>query len=364
MKINAATWIQPDALPLATSLGINDKTTIVSASDCIEPLDQENYVIIGVLNKILHANHDLSHDDNRGPFSKKAKKNYNRIAYFGDVSPNAKGANFAIKLPNEEESRNCFSFCRDMIGVGTLFIIWEPTPTGSALRLDMPFIETTQPIFPLQEFVYSLLDTTLPTVPSSANETSFFLLHGQSLKFIRTELRGKGDQKQPSCSGKLCDRKEVYKANNACGCFKADPNLSSGVIELSIISEHINVRNNRSLRLTDLLVKNADLLARLNPTERATHKEPLRLKVKDATTYINTNAGFTIAGYVNRGESMDASDQTEKVASEKVLFHVTYCYPTDLTIPTQEGFKTFIYNHNAQPQNTILPATITNSTQS
>ena len=247
-----------------------------------------------------------------------------------------------------------------MIGVGTLFIIWEPTPTGSALRLDMPFIETTQPIFPLQQFVYSLLSTTLPTVPSSANETSFFLLQNQTLKFVRAELRGKGDQKQPSCSGKLCYRKEEYKANNACGCFKADPNLSSGVIELSIISKHINVHNNRSLRLTNLLVKNADLLARLNPTERATHKEPLRLKVKDATNYINTNAGFTITGYVNRGESMDASDLNEKVASERVLFHITYCYPTDLTIPTQEGFKTFIYNHNNnQPGNSTPPPTTT-----
>lgn len=74
MKINTNTWIQPDALPLATGLGINDKTEILSANDCTEPLDRENYVIIGVLNKLLHANHDLSHDDNRGPFSKKAKK--------------------------------------------------------------------------------------------------------------------------------------------------------------------------------------------------------------------------------------------------------------------------------------------------
>jgi hypothetical protein len=76
------------------------------------------------------------------------------------------------------------------------------------------------------------------------------------------------------------------------------------------------------------------------------------VKVKDATKYINTNGGFTIAGYINRGKSMDASDINEKVASERILFHVTYCYPTNLTIPAQEGFKTFIYDHNTLEQNT------------
>ena len=103
-------------------------------------------------------------------------------------------------------------------------------------------------------------------------------------------------------------------------------------------------------------MKNADLLARLNPTERSTHKDPLRLKVKNSTIYINNNGGFTVAGYMNRGESKDASDPNYQVASEKIVHHVTYCYPTNLAIPTQQGFKGLVYNHNTQETEAQAPS--------
>jgi hypothetical protein len=212
----------------------------------------------------------------------------------------------------------------------------------------MPILETTQPIFPLQDCIYQELIDIQPSIPSTANETSFFLLQHQPLNFIRTELRGKGDQKQPSCSGKLCDRKDKYRSNNACGCFKADPNLSSGVIETSIISQHFKIPNNRSLRLTNLFMKNADLLARLNPTERALHKDTLRNQVKQAAEYINNFGGFTVAGYANRGESQDASDPNDKVASERVIFHLSYCFPTNQAIPKQPAFQTLVYDYTTQ----------------
>jgi hypothetical protein len=63
----------------------------------------------------------------------------------------------------------------------------------------VPILETTQPIFPKQDSIYKqLIDVQPSIVPSTANETSFFLLQHQPLNFIQTELRGKGDQKQRS----------------------------------------------------------------------------------------------------------------------------------------------------------------------
>jgi hypothetical protein len=59
-------------------------------------------------------------------------------------------------------------------------------------------------------------------------------------------------------------------------------------------------------------MKNADLLARLNPTERALHKDTLRNQIKKATEYMTSFGGFTVAGYANRGKSQDATDPNDK----------------------------------------------------
>jgi hypothetical protein len=48
--------------------------------------------------------------------------------------------------------------------------------------------------------------------------------------------------------------------------------------------------------------------------------------------YINQNGGFTITGYITRGESPDVSKPNEKVVSERPTYQVSYAQPTDHAI--------------------------------
>jgi hypothetical protein len=42
--------------------------------------------------------------------------------------------------------------------------------------------------------------------------------------------------------------------------------------------------------------------------------------------------GFTITGYITRGESPDSSNPNEKVVSEHPTYHISYAQPTDHAI--------------------------------
>jgi hypothetical protein len=66
--------------------------------------------------------------------------------------------------------------------------------------------------------------------------------------------------------------------------------------------------------------------------QRVAQVSTLRESIKKCYTYINQKGGFTITGYVTRGQSPDASNPNEKVVSEHPTYHVSYAQPTNYAI--------------------------------
>jgi hypothetical protein len=58
----------------------------------------------------------------------------------------------------------------------------------------------------------------------------------------------------------------------------------------------------------------------------------LRESIEKCYTYINQNGGFTVTGYITRGETPDVSNPNEKVVSERPTYHVSYTQPTNQAI--------------------------------
>ena len=221
----------------ATATGfLNESTVIATVPDILKDAYEENYILVGLLYKILHVNHDKTDMTNKTFYSqKKQKKNYNRMFMFGSFD----GTCFCVIAKNEKRAKAMMNVCTgNSIGVGQPFILIKPKQVPwQYLRRDMPVLEISLPFLPLQTNITPLLSQQEIRAPNQAEETTFFFLHNVEARFVCCEIRGKGDVEPPSCSGLLCDRKEAEKICHACGCFNNPMlgNVSPIVLEYSLV---------------------------------------------------------------------------------------------------------------------------------
>lgn len=353
--INTASILQgliKEALPLAAHYIKDGETDLASIEDIVSEKYEENYILVCVLYKLVHKDHDKQ-DEGGNPYSKKQKKGYNRIYQFGDGT----GQTCCVMCENQENARTFMNLMVDVPAVGQCFVLIEPTAKiGQALRQDMPVLDVSTTFLPLKDEFMQLFPTVVPKPPTLANETTFFILHGVKLRWVQTELRGKGDVQPASCPSFLCDRQEPLRINHACGCFSHSTkgNFSPVVLEGTIISDdskneenkRFSVKNDRSYRTTCMFITRPDSIGILQKLDRLKLTTDLRASVKKCYEYINGHGGFTLCGTITRGEVQDASDENVMVASEKITYHVCYSQPTQLKLLHDIGYRKlkFIYS--------------------
>jgi hypothetical protein len=329
---------------------VNKDTKIWNLKQTLEDQIEDNYVNLCILIRMTRVNHDQREVDARGgyPNKKQKKHNYNRMFLFADTGTT--NTVFAIFCETDKQSRTATHYAGDIIGIGQPFIIIAPKYKEQCWKIDCPVLQTSLPWIPLKISIMSRIPEILPHPPAEINEATCFLIHNKTVIFKSIELRGKGDMEPPSCSSFLCDRKEPLKVNKCCCCFNRPVmgNLSPVVMESTVIVGHndsIIVHYHRSYRTTLLFINNPETIGMLQPEDRIIQFRAYGFCVQKCYTYINSNGGFTIGGYIQRGESVDQSDTTEKIASLRPTFHLTYIMPTDIHIRERPEYKVLKYNY-------------------
>jgi hypothetical protein len=326
----------------------------------------DEYVTIGILYRMLHYRHDQTNEtEERYPSSnKKQKKDYNRIFMFGDTQ----GKVFCIICQTDSHSSTLMAHCKELIGIGTPFVVVEPHINhNSMLKVDMATITTGLPIIPMDHSFVTRFPIHRVTPPSLEKEETYFVCHNQKLTIASVYPEGKADMYKLSCSGKLCDRKMIGGKNQTCGCFNSSDNWSSFVLQYSVqyagdtfapedfcedcgggigrIAASCN--DERSLRTTELFMKDGDKLGPLQRADRLALARDIRKSVKKCVDYINANGGFTIVGTAMVGVRIDeneAAGTRRTVMSEHPTFHAAYVMPTDSKLPDREDYKKLKYD--------------------
>jgi len=328
---------------------IDDDTKCARLSEVQSYTFDRNYLLVGILFKVTHVCHNKTEADFKGPMMKRQKKNYNRMFQFGTLGGNC----FCVICDNKSISQH---FCKYLtgIGVGQIVVLADPWPVkDQELRIDMPILRTSQPMYPLKLQSYAFTLTIQLKHPGQGGETTFFLYHNVQIDFTRAELRGKGDMYAPSCKGLLCDKKDTQKVNSACGCFTPESHMSPVVLEYTIkfkapalftdplISE-------RSYRTSRLFLKDISSLGLMQPEERYDEMKTIMACMEKCSDYINSNDGYTVCGTLSKGLVGDMSDETVKIASEKSTCHITYLMPTNIDIISNKEYENLMYNYSME----------------
>ena len=147
---------------------------------------KENYIVLGTMFDICHANRDRDEDTvnkNGYPTSKKVKKNYNRIYEFG----NTDGTTFCIICESETKGKAILAFWQG-ICIGQNFLLFEPKQVkDQTLRKDMPVLDVSNPLVPLMDNVPTLLPAIPIREPNQSGEATFFLVQKQLTLLIKLD---------------------------------------------------------------------------------------------------------------------------------------------------------------------------------
>ena len=348
-----------EALVIANHYIKNDDTTnIASIEDIVSEKFEENHILVCILYKLVHKDHDKQ-DEGGNLYSKKLKKGYNRIYQFGDRT----GQTCCVICENQENAKTLINFMVDVPAIGQCFVLIEPTAkAGQELRKDMPVLHVATTFLPMKDEFMQNFPSVVPKPPTLANETTFFVFRNIKVRWVQVDLRGKGDVYPASCPSFLCDRQEPFRSNHACGCFShaGKGTFSPVVLEGTIISnENFNVKNDRSYRTTCMFIFRPDSIGLLHKNERLELTTDLRASVKKCYQHINDNGGFTICGSITRGEIRDASDEQVMVASEKITHHICYSQPTDMSLLTDTNYMALKFTYKkptASNQTTTAPS--------
>jgi hypothetical protein len=312
---------------------------------------KENYVVLGTMFDICHANRDRDEDTvnkNGYPMSKKVKKNYNRIYEFG----NTDGTTFCITCDSETKGKAILAFWNG-ICIGQTFLLFEPKQVkDQTLRRDMPVLDVSNPLIPLENNVPTLSHAIPIREPNQSGEATFFLLQKQRVMFSGCEIRGAGDIAPPSCSGYACDRKDEEKPSHACGCFR---NMNIGKVSPIVLEYSVAFNDNdkmislsylRSFRTTCLFIKNANTVGlNMKGGNRIVKLKEMRGAVADCCEHINEHGGFTIAGTVSKGMRKDLSDPSVLVLSDDSTYNLCFLMPTNMELLVDEEYQAKQYHY-------------------
>lgn len=347
---------------------IDDDTKILSVEELLmDTAPKENYIILGTMFDICHANRDRDVDTvnkNGYPTSKKVKKNYNRIYEFG----NTDGTTFCIICDSETKGKAILAFWQG-ICIGQTFLLFEPKQVkDQTLRKDMPVLDVSNPITPLMDNVPTLLPAIPIREPNQSGEATFFLLQRQRVMFSGCEIRGAGDVAPPSCSGYACDRKDEENPAHACGCFrnmnigKVSPIVLEYSADFTSKDKTISLSYLRSFRTTCLFIKNANTVGlNMKGANRIVQLKKLRAAIANCCEYINEHGGFTIAGTISKGMRKDLSDTNTLVLSDDCTYNVYFLMPTNMELLNDEDFETkrYVYTEGDEQPDVPNAATMT-----
>lgn len=226
--------------------------------------------------------------------------------------------------------------------VGQVFAILEPSPTQDKKKLGpLPIISSFHQLIPLQNSkgnrpITDVLKGYIPKTISAGSQRYFVIHNVSSISMPMFLLTDKY-----TCPGRQCDKSQILHKEQVCGCCYQHRSGCHFVGEFTVVfpnpfpenihdSETVQVNAFRSSRTTDLFF--SDLKTFCDEHQPRTHHKALRDKIKAMTNHVNTNGGWTLAGWFRKGEVIDnlGGKEEEKLTSTTVQLHLCYLLPTAL----------------------------------
>jgi len=279
-------------------------------------------------------------------------RGYDRIMYFLDIS-HRNGQMFAVVSDTAHDAKEMFSqTLRSQAGVGHVFTFIEPDRTGSYLgrdTYDVPIIKKAKACFPLSNPIEDIMVESRPYLMNEGETRAFALLKVTKVQISNVNIE------EACCKGIQCDRQKILPNSLAgCGCFftKGRHKL---VLDMTVTLEdlddpmgqdgHLFCEHFRSHETSKFFIP--DEASWVNISTNNMHRDiqlgdKVRQLVSEMVTYINQeHGGWTCVGWTRRGETTDASDQSQTVASENVNPHITYMRPSGKVedIMASDGYK-------------------------
>lgn len=335
------------------------KTGVIKASTCYNrdmPPDFFEYKVLkgillsikhGMANKVPLKLWSFARADTSQPAQKKAKSSgtYDRLAIFGDVSdpPNC----FAILTQGHGETTRVLGKARDYPGVGTMYYIPEPQRVTAYIGDgDIPIINPRFHVLPLKSAssVHPLHQWLPPyemTVPQEAGGQLWFAQHKIPIKLSVFGL----ETTNVSCTGIFCDRTRVQDLTGGCGCFYTKsarhPVVGQYTVTLPVPASvedclTLDIVACRSLRTTKLFFENVEEFQNTPVEQLPARLKPMRDKVSDMVSYVNSKGGWTVVGWIKMGEVADSSTPGEKIVSSVGKFHISLLLPTRFGIRSND----------------------------
>ena len=278
-------------------------------------------------------------------------KSWDRMYLFADLMD--PGRCLVMLKTRTQESMSLTNIVRKRGGqilTGSLFAIFEPMPTDDRRQLGiMPMVTSDFPLLPLRDFTDA--NGRKETVPQylpdglGTGEQKYFVLHEvKSLNILMFNL-----DRENTCGGRECDKAhKLYRGNN-CGCTTLSNQRHVGSMVV-VFDNHFNKTNIhhldkiqvtgfRSLRTTQLFFDNMEeYVSDYTDMQLKTVKQ----KVEKIVTYVNSNCGWTVVGWFRKGQTVEsevATNDTDLVESDTVIFHISCLVPTDGNIIKQDEYK-------------------------
>ena len=214
-------------------------------------------------------------------------------------------------------------------GVGSILAIYSPKPITKMLANEIPIMETNSS---LQLMIRKDFSDIPIDYGVTENSTRGFIANKCEVKILSAEVLS------TNCSGLFCDRQrtlELLRTGKKCGCYFMRSIASNLAIvhtlkveddEDTLKIEDFSSFKFSLLYLTEYFPKSTQ---RISFDAGSSNLENLYECMDQVLDFYNKNGGFTIIGWYKRGEINDSiQNESEKVTSSVVTYHVTSIYPS------------------------------------
>ena len=268
--------------------------------------------------------------------------NYDRMIEFGDLSD--PGRCFTVFLRDQSASRTMLKYFADIPALGTPCMIGSPDKAaGKTKASDMPIVEGEFPYVPLCNETHASFDLTLAlpevpmVIPDQPGELKYFILHGQPVTMNRTKYIKTG----VSCTGRTCDRSMIPSTSKHCGCLHQGFDQCASVLQCTLVFDVPadvaaycvgEVSRFRSQRFTELVVSDNKNMQKTSEDDLNEHYLQLHSAMQALGGCVNDHGGWTIVGWMRRGEIHDKSTLGGTAESLETKLHVVRLSPTSAEI--------------------------------
>jgi hypothetical protein len=325
---------------------IDNRWTAVSIHSCENEnydVNSEDKILVGLLVSLKHSSTSSSNNlklrfsgaaqnnNSRGStFTKLRAGNmnatYDRLFFFADLM--TPGKCFVILTETPGRSDLLMLHAQNTVGVGDIFAIIEPDQVLRSLHGDLPLVNTSKPLYPL---VNSNFAPEVLLIVPEAGKQRYFYLKNVPVMFTKVEAV------RASCNGTLCDRQNCFVQTGSCGCLYfnrssaivLDMTVTFTTVDTNGYGNQYSVTHFRSWRTSKVFIYPMAMTA--DNDVYLAHTREIRDVAVNINNIVNANGGWNIAGWYRKGETVDASADTNigggEITSDNHPIHISYMYP-------------------------------------